>query len=142
MLYGNANRKASKKTKGSSAELSTAAKAKQNRERNREHARSTRQRKKAYVSQLKEMAEGLRAIQTEEIRQRRMAVQKMMGVQKNRKTIIQTVLTYHSCYESDPLKWGALIEDSFSLKQPVTPFRSFRRSEVDKVSTTIFVELF
>lgn len=124
--------KASKKLKGSSEETSAAAKAKQNRERNKEHARSTRLRKKAYVQQLKEMAEGLRAIQTEEIRQRRMAVQKMMGLQKARRTMIQTVLTYHSCYESDPIKWAAIIEETFWLKQPVTPFRSFRRSEVDK----------
>jgi hypothetical protein len=127
--------KSSKKIKEPSAELPSAAKANQSRERNREHARSTRLRKKAYVQQLKEMADGLRAIQAEEILKRRRAVQKRMGDQKVRRVMIQTALAYHSSYESDPLKWAAIVEESFWFKQPVTPFRSFRRSEVEKVST-------
>jgi hypothetical protein len=127
--------KSSKKTKEPSPELSSAAKANQSRERNREHARSTRLRKKAYVQQLKEMADGLRAIQAEEILKRRRAVQKRMDDQKVRRVMIQTALSYHSSYESDPLKWAAIVEESFWFKQPVTPFRSFRRSEVEKVST-------
>lgn len=127
------------KSKEQPVELSSAAKAKQNRERNREHARSTRQRKKAYVQQLKEMAEGLRAIQTEEIRQRRTAVQKRMGDQKVRRVMIQTALEYHASFECDPLKWTGILEESFCFKQPVTPFRSFRRSEVEKVSIFNFI---
>jgi hypothetical protein len=127
--------KSSVKRKMSSFEVSPETRAKYNRERNKEHARSTRLRKKAYVQRLKEMAGGLRAIQTEEIRQRRMAVQKMTGVQKARRIMIQTMLHYHSSYESDPLKWEAISEDSCRFKQPVTPFRSFRRSEVEKVRT-------
>lgn len=115
-------------------EFSQDAKAQHNRERNREHARSTRLRKKAYVQQLKEMADGLREIQTTEIRQRRIAVQKMMDIKKARRRQIQTVLEYHATYESDPNKWRAVVEESFWFKQPVTPFRSFRRSEVEKVS--------
>ena len=122
--------------KATGGDVSAAEKAKQNRERNREHARSTRLRKKAYVQKLKEMAEGLRAIQTEEIRQRRLAVQQMTEIQKTRRSVVQTFLKYHSCYESDSTKWTILIEDTFWLKQPVTPFRSFRRSEVEKVSST------
>lgn len=128
---------ARKKSKSDNPELSEEAKAQQNRERNREHARSTRLRKKAYVQQLKEMADGLREIQTTEIRQRRMAVQKMMDVKKSRRTLVQTVLAFHATYESDPDKWRAVVEESFWFKQPVTPFRSFRRSEVEKVSGQI-----
>lgn len=124
--------------KASLVELSVEEKAMQSRVRNREHARSTRLRKKAYVHKLKEMADGLRAIQTEEIRQRRMAVHKMAEVQKIRRDHIQTVLKYQSNYEGDPKKWSALLEDSFWYKQPVTPFRSFRRVEVDKVRATSF----
>ncbi len=112
---------------------SATAKAKQNRERNREHARSTRLRKKAYVQKLKEMADGLRAIQTDEIRQRRLAVHQMTEMQKTRKRLIQKFLEYHASYEEDPQAWASLVEDNFWLKQPVTPFRSFRRSEVERV---------
>jgi hypothetical protein len=112
-------------------------KVEQNRERNREHARSTRLRKKAYVHKLKEMADGLRAIQTEEIRQRRLAVHQMSEMQKTRKRLIQKFLHYHANYEEDPHAWHALVDDNFWLKQPVTPFRSFRRSEVARVRTTL-----
>lgn len=112
---------------------SASAKAKHNRERNREHARSTRLRKKAYVQKLKEMAEGLRAIQTEEIRQRRLAVHQMSEMQKTRKRLIHKFLHYHATYEQDPHVWAAIVEENFWLKQPVTPFRSFRRSEVERV---------
>ena len=117
------------------SEMTSEEKAKQNRERNREHARSTRLRKKAYVQKLKEMAEGLRTIQTEEIRQRRQAVQKMMDMQKLRRSVIQTVLKFHSSYESDVTKWQPLLEEGFWFKQPVTPYRYFRKSEVEKVRT-------
>ena len=104
-----------------------------NRERNREHARSTRLRKKAYIQKLKDMASGLRAVQTEEIRQRRISMQKMMEVQRVRRSVVHTFLNYHSNYESDPAKWNILVEDNFTLKQPITPYRSFRRAEVDRV---------
>eukprot|EP00980_Cylindrotheca_fusiformis_P024179 scaffold11589_cov117-Cylindrotheca_fusiformis.AAC.13 len=124
--------KSSKKDKKKAEAISSTAKVKQSRERNREHARSTRLRKKAYVQQLKEMADGLRVVQTEEIRRRRTAVQKKMSDQKARRTLIQTALEYHASAESDPLKWAAIVEESFWFKQPVTPFRSFRRSEVEK----------
>lgn len=124
--------KGKSKKKGSTSDKPPEEKSKTNRDRNREHARSTRLRKKAYVLKLKEMAQGLQGIQTEEIRQRRVAVQKMM-VQKIRRHNIQTVLRYHSNYESDVNKWAALLDESFWFKQPVTPFRSFRRSDVVKV---------
>jgi hypothetical protein len=110
------------------------SKAQHSRERNREHARSTRLRKKAYIQKLKDMADGLRSVQTEEIRQRRISMQKLLEVQKVRRAVVQTALQYHATNQQDPVKWNVLLEDSFWLKQPVTPFRSFRRSEVERVS--------
>ncbi|KAL3927746.1 MAG: hypothetical protein SGARI_005243 [Bacillariaceae sp.] len=109
-------------------------KAQQSRERNREHARSTRLRKKAYIQKLKEMATGLRSMQTAEIRQRRISMQQMLDKQATRRAVVQKFLQYHVTCETDPMKWNVLLEDSFWLKEPVTPFRSFRRSEVDRVS--------
>jgi hypothetical protein len=109
-------------------------KVKQSRERNREHARSTRLRKKVYVQKLKDMAQGIRAVQTEEIRERRISMQKLLEIQKLRRTVVKSVLQYHASNEQEPAKWSVLLEESFWLKQPVTPFRSFRRSEIDGVS--------
>lgn len=109
-------------------------KTEKNRERNREHARSTRLRKKAYIQKLKDMAQGLRAVQTKEIRERRLSMENMMNIQKVRRAVVQTALDYHAGNEKDPRKWNVLLENSFWMKQPVTPFRSFRRSEIDRVS--------
>jgi hypothetical protein len=116
------------------AGASSSNKVQQSRERNREHARSTRMRKKAYIQKLRDMAQGLRAVQTEEIRQRRISMQNLLEAQKVRRTVVKTVLHYHATYERDAAKWSVLLEDSFWMKQPVTPFRSFRRSQVERVS--------
>ena len=113
-------------------ELTAAQKAKQNRDRNREHARSTRLRKKAYVQKLKELVEGLHAERTEEVRKRRVAVQHLAEVQGVRRAVARSFLRFHSSYESDPRKWMTLIEDDFWFKQPVTPYRSIRRAEIEQ----------
>jgi len=107
-------------------------KTEKNRERNREHARSTRLRKKAYIQKLKDMAQGLRAVQTKEIRDRRQSMQNIMNVQKVRRAVVQTALDYHSKNEKDPSKWNVVLESSFWMKEPITPFRSFRSSEIDR----------
>mmetsp|Transcript_28811 Transcript_28811/g.44006 ORF Transcript_28811/g.44006 Transcript_28811/m.44006 type:complete len:927 (+) Transcript_28811:189-2969(+) len=114
------------------SEMTAAEKAKQNRDRNREHARSTRLRKKAYVQKLKELVEGLHAERTEEVRKRRVAIQHLSEVQGVRRAVVRSFLRFHSSYESDQRKWMTILEDDFWLKQPVTPYRSFRRAEVEQ----------
>jgi len=106
--------------------------AQQNRDRNREHARSTRLRKKAYVAKLKELVETLHVERTEEVRQRRVAIQHLAEMQTVRRAVVRKFLQYHSTYEADERKWVTLLEDKFWLKQPVTPYRSFRRAEIEK----------
>ena len=108
--------------------------ARQNRDRNREHARSTRLRKKAYVQKLKELVEGLHQERTEEVRQRRVAIQHLAEMQNVRRGVVRTFLRFHSGFETDARKWETILEDNFWLKQPVTPYRSFRRTEIEQVS--------
>jgi hypothetical protein len=118
-------------------DLSGGEKAKQNRDRNREHARSTRLRKKAYIHKLKELVEGLHAERTEEVRQRRVAIQHLAEMQNVRRAVIRSFLRFHSNYETDKRKWSTLLEDEFWLKQPVTPYRCFRRSEIEQVRASV-----
>ena len=103
-----------------------------NRDRNRQHARSTRLRKKAYVNKLKELVDGLHAERSEEARKRRVAVQHLAEIQGTRRKIISKFLQFHSGYEFDPRKWEMILEDGFFLKQPLTPFRSFRTLEIEQ----------
>lgn len=120
------------KKEAKKADLTPQEKARQNRDRNREHARSTRLRKKAYVQKLKELVEGLHAERTEEVRKRRVAIQHLSEVQGVRRAVVRSFLRFHSNYESDERKWSTILEDTFWLKQPVTPYRSFQRSEVEQ----------
>ena len=114
-------------------DMTASERAKLNKERNREHAKSTRLRKKAYLQKLKELVEGLHAERTEEVRQRRVAIQHLAEMQNVRRAVIRSFLRYHSNYERDRRKWETLLEDNFWLKQPVTPYRCFRRSEIEQV---------
>jgi hypothetical protein len=114
-------------------DLSSEERAQQNRDRNREHARSTRLRKKAYVSKLKELVDGLHKERTEEVRQRRVAIQHLAETQDVRRAVVRSFLRFHGSYETDKRKWTTLLEDDFWFKQPVTPYRCFRRSEIENV---------
>jgi len=115
-----------------SVDMTTDEKARQNRERNREHARSTRARKKAYVSKLKELVEGLHAQRADEARKRRFATQRLAEVQGVRRTVVRSFLTGLATFESSKRKWATWIEENdFWLKQPVTPFRYFCRNETE-----------
>jgi len=130
---GNCYDKDSKKGgRSNRADLTPEEKAQQNRDRNREHARSTRLRKKAYVQKLKELVECLHAERTEEVRQRRVAIQHLAEKQNVRRSVVRNFLRFHTSFEKDHRKWETLLEDDFWLKQPVTPHRSFRRSEIEQ----------
>lgn len=64
------------------AAMTAQQKAQSSREKNREHARCTRLRKKAYVNKLKELVDGLHAERSEDTRKRRLAVQALASVQE------------------------------------------------------------
>jgi hypothetical protein len=104
-----------------------------NRDRNREHARSTRLRKKAYVNKLKELLDALHVERSEDDRQRRVAVQKLAEIQDLRRKVVKTFFGYHANCETNVAKWRVILDEDFWLKQPVTPYRSFRRCEIEKV---------
>lgn len=129
------------------------------RDRNREHARCTRLRKKAYVNKLKELVDGLHTERNEDSRKRRVAVQQLAEIHALRRRVVHTFLDYHAKFEVDYTKWALILEcssssssgddgnntcttdgsgsnsndEEFFFKQPVTPYRSFRRSEIQKV---------
>ena len=131
---GGAGGQTNKRTKrnSSSSELTEEEKKQLNRDRNRQHARSTRLRKKAYVNKLKELVDGLHAERSEEARKRRVAVQHLAEVQNIRRKVISKFLQYHSGYEHDTRKWETILEEGFYVKQPLTPFRSFQTKEIEQ----------
>ena len=136
---GKAPAKRGKRNNTASAELTEEEKKQLNRDRNRQHARSTRLRKKAYVNKLKELVDGLHAERSEEARKRRVAVQHLAEVQNTRRKVVTKFLKFHSSYENDPRKWNTLLEENFFLKQPLTPFRSFRTKEIEQSNEKVCI---
>jgi hypothetical protein len=100
------------------------------------HDQSTRLQKKEYVKKLKDLVESIHSDRSEEIRQRCAAVQQTADRYSTRRDAVLTFLKYHSSYETNQSKWMAIIEETFLLKQPVTPFRSFRGAEIEKVRSS------
>lgn len=96
------------------------------RERNREHARNTRLRKKAALANLKETVERLslrceKADRSELERRARAAV---------KRACIETFFRYRARAELSAEKWAEVVCDDVELWQPVTPHRNFRPAEI------------
>lgn len=96
------------------------------RERNREHARNTRLRKKAALANLKETVEKLslrceKADRSELERRARAAV---------KRACIETFFRYRARAELSAEKWAEVVCDDVELWQPITPHRNFRPAEI------------
>ena len=106
------------------------------RERNRQHARSTRARKKAYVNKLKELVEHLHMERTEEARKRRLTASTRAEMVRVRKAVIMKFLDIHSDSSSnlasptDTTELSKILDQNCTLKQPITPYRWFNRKEI------------
>lgn len=61
-------------------------------------------------------------------------MQHLAEIQETRRKVVHTFLGYHAKFERDMEKWKTILEEDFWLKQPVTPYRSFRRCEIQKAS--------
>lgn len=92
------------------------------------------------MTKLKELVDGLHAERNEDNRKRRVAVQHLSEIQAIRRKVVHTFLGYHAKFEGDRNKWNMILEtgdgddgELFRLKQPVTPFRSFSRCEIQNV---------
>lgn len=100
------------------------------RERNRQHARSTRARKKAYVNKLKELVEHLHMERTEEARKRRIAAGTLAELTRMRKGVVLKFLELHSNATTDPSQFMTVMEPACWFRQPITPYRWFNRAEI------------
>lgn len=110
-------RRRPKKKKKKKEEPTTEAKQEMTRLRNREHARSTRKRKKEYVDYLKHQVAELLAKQ-----QQFSAMQAETVSDKLRRETIETFLEYR--YSNvDREKWRRIVDDHIKISLPATPYR-------------------
>ena len=104
-----------------------------NRERNREHAKNTRIRKKAFVEQLKISVDELCRERDNLISERAMAANLMVETHSKRVDVLRSVFALRAGYSFDQKRelWSSILdESSFTCRLPVTPYQSFASSEV------------
>jgi hypothetical protein len=114
--------------------LTAEEKAAQSRYRNREHARNTRLRKKAYMKKLKELVDELERQRKEEARTKEIAAAKLSEQQNYRKSVVTTFLHLRATNDKDRGRWSQVLEPEAVLTLPVTPYRYFLRSEAQHSS--------
>jgi hypothetical protein len=103
--------------------LTADERARQNRDRNREHARNTRLRKKAYVEELKRTLIELVAQRDANEYEKRQAAQREMEQREVRFRVMEEFLKLRGRNEANASRWSAILEDSFTFTIPITPFR-------------------
>lgn len=97
--------------------------ARQNRDRNREHARNTRLRKKAYVEELKRtLTELVSQRDTADIEKRHSA-QRELEQREVRFRVMEEFLKLRGRQETSYSRWVAILEDHFTLTLPITDYR-------------------
>ena len=110
--------------------LSADEKAKQNRDRNREHAKNTRLRKKAYVAKLKTLVDQLSHIKEVEGHERKVLGERIHASQVMRKNIVRTFLAYQSLDVCERSKWAGIVDEGIIVSLPITPFRWFHKADI------------
>jgi len=104
--------------------LNPEERAKQNRDRNREHARNTRLRKKAYVEELKRTLTELVAQRDANELEKRRNAQRELEQREVRFRVMEEFLKLRGSNEPNVARWVAILEDGFTLTLPFTNYRS------------------
>lgn len=103
--------------------LTADERAKQNRDRNREHARNTRLRKKAYVEELKRTLTELVTQRDAVAIERKRSAQREVEQREVRFRVLEEFLKLRGLNEASEAKWKAILEDGFKLILPATSYR-------------------
>lgn len=107
--------------------------ARQNRDRNREHARNTRLRKKAYVEELKRTLTELVAQRDAAELEKRHAAQRELEQREVRFRVMEEFLKLRGRNESNYGRWGAILEDAFTFTLPITDYRKVIEKDEGKL---------
>jgi hypothetical protein len=102
--------------------------ARQNRDRNREHARNTRLRKKAYVEELKSTLLELVIQRDGAEEENRQTAQRELEQREVRFRVMEEFLKLRGRNEASLGRWAAILEDGFTFTLPVTTFRKMAGS--------------
>lgn len=125
---------AAKAARARRASLTADERARQNRDRNREHARNTRLRKKAYVEELKRtLTELVTARDAAEI-EKRHEKQRELEVREVRYRVMEEFLKLRARGSEPNLlaRWVAILEEGFTFTLPKTGYRDMVQSQLSR----------
>lgn len=105
--------------------LTADERARQNRDRNREHARNTRLRKKAYVEELKHTLTELVTQRDASETEKRHAVEREKEQREVRFRVIEEFLKLRGLNEANSSRWNTILEDEFTFSVPSIDFKNF-----------------
>lgn len=112
-------------------DISVGDKAQTNRDRNREHARNTRRRKKAYLEKLQTTVDDLCRERDTLMSERTGAANLLVEMHNTRTEVLMSFFSLRSTNEKRRTLWESILDEScFACVMPVTPYRSFPASEV------------
>eukprot|EP00617_Octactis_speculum_P024190 CAMPEP_0185749012 /NCGR_PEP_ID=MMETSP1174-20130828/7755_1 /TAXON_ID=35687 /ORGANISM="Dictyocha speculum, Strain CCMP1381" /LENGTH=584 /DNA_ID=CAMNT_0028424957 /DNA_START=79 /DNA_END=1833 /DNA_ORIENTATION=- len=100
------------------------------RDRNREHARNTRLRKKAYIEKLKQTVQVLSKECETITRDNQQDEVNETEILEQRHQVIQRMMNYRTSGVVNPEKWQAVLAQDFTMTLPITPHRFFNPNEV------------
>lgn len=126
LVTGSTEEVPSKKRKSLNAD----EKAKHSRDRNREHAKNTRLRKKAYILKLQELVDAFRVQISSEEEERRLLGERILNTYTARKNAALMYLTLRSTNVRERTKWEMIFEENVTCTLPITPYRYFHRAEI------------
>lgn len=115
--------------------LSADDRARQNRDRNREHARNTRLRKKAYVEELKHTLSELVTQRDVTEAEKRQSVQREAEQREVRFRVMEEFLKLRGRNETNSCRWAAILEDGFTLTVPSVEYKNGQLSILEKILT-------
>jgi PAS domain-containing protein len=100
------------------------------RERNRQHARNARARKKAYTDELVSRLENLKQVQEAERKETEALEEERRRQRRFWQETLKKVMDLRAegCVEEGP--WKELLADEFKLTLPITPYRSYSPADV------------
>lgn len=105
-------------------------KTQKSRDRNKEHAKNTRLRKKAYLLKLKEIVDSLESQKEKEDKEMTLISHNIFDKQAIRKNVVRLMLEYQSAGVVDRDKWATILDESVVFSCPITPYRSFNRGDI------------
>jgi len=103
--------------------LTPEERARQNRERNRQHARNTRLRKKAYVDELTRTLKELVAQRDNAEAEKEKEALRELEIREVRFRVLEDFLNLRGRNETNQARWSTILDDSFTMKIPLTNYR-------------------